>query len=452
MARSSRVIGRWIKRQMPKTLFGRSLLIIVLPVAIMQIAITYIFFDEHWQTVTSRLSDGLAGDIAWAVESYQEDPTDAAFAKLSARAEDSMGLSIALQPGRTLPATRRDAPVLFEPFFAPIDRSLDRALDARLDDPYWFDTTRYPAYVDIRVAVPGGVMRVLAPRDRAFATQGHIFVLWMTVTTILLTTIAILFIRNQVKAIERLANAAEAFGRGGEVLAFKPQGAREVRRAASAFLDMRSRIQRHIDQRTTLLASVSHDLRTPLTRLKLSLALAEPSRTNTAMKGDLAEMEHMIDEYLAFARGEGGEAVETVHLRDLIDEVSEGAVRAGAQVSVSADPELTASVRPNALKRALSNLVMNAAVHGERVEVAASVRPQGGVEITVDDDGPGIPEDRYEEAFKAFGRLDEARNQNAKGVGLGLAIARDVARGHGGDIVLARSPMGGLRAVVRLPG
>jgi two-component system osmolarity sensor histidine kinase EnvZ len=444
--RLGRMIGVWLRRQAPQSLFGRSLLIIVLPVAIMQIAVTYVFFDAHWQTVTSRLSEGLAGDIAWAVESYQDDPSAVAFGKLSRRAEESMGLSIALQPGKKLPVNRRYS------LFAPIDRSMQQALSDRLDQPFWFDTTRYPGYVDIRVAVKGGVMRVLAPRDRAFATQGHIFVLWMTVTTILLTTIAILFIRNQVKAIERLANAAEAFGRGGDVPAFKPQGAKEVRRAASAFLDMRSRIQRHIDQRTTLLASVSHDLRTPLTRLKLSLALAEPSKANAAMKGDLAEMEHMIDEYLAFARGEGGEAVETVHLRELIDEVSEGAIRAGAKVGVAADPEMIVSVRPNALKRALSNLVMNAAVHGERVEVTAKVRPQGGVEITVDDDGPGIPEDRYEEAFKAFGRLDEARNQNAKGVGLGLAIARDVARGHGGDILLARSPMGGLRAVVRLPG
>jgi len=448
----SRAFGRWLKRQLPSTLFGRSLLIIVLPVALMQVAVTWIFFDAHWQTVTSRLSEGLAGDIAWAVESYAEDPTDEAFAKLSARAEESMGLSIALQRGRVLPATRRDAPAPLEPFFAPIDRSLERALEARLDDPFWFDTTRYPAYVDIRVAVPGGVMRVLAPRERAFATQGHIFVLWMTLATVLLTTVAILFIRNQVRAIERLANAAEAFGRGADVPTFKPHGAREVRRAAHAFIDMRSRIQRHIDQRTTLLASVSHDLRTPLTRLKLALALAEPSKRNEAMKKDLAEMEHMIDEYLAFARGEGGEASETVRLRELLDEVCEGARRAGARVSVTADPELAASVRPNALKRALSNLVMNAAVHGERVEVAARPRPTGGVEITVDDDGPGIPAEQYEDAFKAFGRLDEARNQNTKGVGLGLAIARDVARGHGGDITLDRSPLGGLRAVVRLPG
>jgi two-component system osmolarity sensor histidine kinase EnvZ len=441
-----RIAGRWLKRRLPTSLFGRSLLIIVLPVAIMQIAVTYVFFDAHWQTVTSRLSEGLAGDVAWAVESYDEDPTPQAFAKLSSRAEESMGLSIALQPGRELPVNRRYA------FFAPIDRALQQALANRLDDPFWFDTTRYPAYVDIRVAVNGGVMRVLAPRDRAFATQGHIFILWMTVATVLLTAVALFFIRNQVRAIERLANAAEAFGRGGDVASFKPNGAKEVRRAATAFLDMRARIQRHIDQRTTLLAAVSHDLRTPLTRLKLALALAEPSSRNADMKRDLSEMEHMIDEYLAFARGEGGEVVETVRLRDLLEEVSEGAVRAGAQVTVTADPQLTAVVRPNALKRALSNLVMNAALHGEHVEVAAQPRAHGGVEIIVDDDGPGIAAEQYEEAFKAFGRLDEARNQNTKGVGLGLAIARDVARGHGGDILLDRSPLGGLRAVLRLPG
>jgi two-component system osmolarity sensor histidine kinase EnvZ len=441
-----RLVGLWFRRQAPKTLFGRSLLIIVLPVALMQVAVTWVFFDAHWRTVTVRLSEGLAGDIAWAVESYEEDPTPDAFAKLARRAEDSMGLSIALQPGKTLPVNRRYS------LFAPIDRSMQTALGDRLDQPFWFDTTRYPAYVDIRVAVKGGVMRVLAPRDRAFATQGHIFVLWLAVTTVLLTAVALLFIRNQVRSIERLANAAEAFGRGADAPAFKPHGAKEVRRAANAFRDMRARIQRHIEQRTTLLASVSHDLRTPLTRLKLALALAEPSRANEAMKHDLAEMEHMIDEYLAFARGEGGEATETVALESLVEEVVEGARRAGAEVAVELEPELSARARPNALRRALSNLVMNAAAYGERVVVSGKTRATGGVEITVDDDGPGIPETQYEEAFKAFGRLDEARNQNAKGVGLGLAIARDVARGHGGDIVLDRSPLGGLRAVIRLPG
>jgi two-component system osmolarity sensor histidine kinase EnvZ len=441
-----RLVQRLIKRSLPTSLFGRSLLIIVLPVALMQIAVTWIFFDAHWQTVTSRLSDGLAGEVAWAVESYQDDPNDATMARIASRAEKSLNLSIALQPGRSLPDSRRTNA------FAVVDRAIDRALSQRLDAPYWFDTTRYPAYVDIRVKIDQGVIRILAPRDRAFATQGHIFVLWMAMATILLTAIAILFIRNQTRTIERLATAADAFGKGVDMPAFKPSGAREVRQAAHAFLAMKSRIQRHIDQRTALLASVSHDLRTPLTRLKLELALADPGPRTADMKRDLSEMEHMIDEYLAFARGEGGEAVETVHLKALIDEVSEGALRAGAQVSVQADPDLMASVRPNALKRALSNLVMNAAAHGEHVDVLAARRPSGGVEIIVDDDGPGIEADRYEDAFKAFNRLDESRNQNEKGVGLGLAIARDVARSHGGDIVLDRSPLGGLRAIVRLPG
>jgi two-component system, OmpR family, osmolarity sensor histidine kinase EnvZ len=435
-----------LKRLLPATLFGRSLLIIVLPVAIMQVAVTWVFFDAHWTTVNSRLSEGLAGEVAWAVESLRDDPSPEGLATLTERAEESLSLSIVLQPGRTLPTGLRPS------LFASLDRSLRTALSERLDAPFWFDTTRYPAFVDIRVLTPKGVLRIIAPRDRAFATQGHIFILWMAVATLLLTGVAILFIRNQVRAIERLADAADAFGKGGEAPAFKPYGAREVRQAAQAFLSMKARIQRHIDQRTALLASVSHDLRTPLTRLKLELALARPDGRVEAMKRDLAEMEHMIDEYLAFARGEGGEAVESVGLKTLIEEVSEGAARAGARVSIEADPALIAQVRPNAFKRALSNLVMNAAVHGEHIAVHARPRTAGGVEIVVDDDGPGIPAEQYEEAFRPFNRLDEARNQNDKGVGLGLAIARDVARGMGGDVTLDRSPMGGLRATVRLPG
>jgi two-component system osmolarity sensor histidine kinase EnvZ len=254
-----------------------------------------------------------------------------------------------------------------------------------------------------------------------------------------------------VRAIERLAAAAEAFGRGVEAPNFRPHGAREVRQAAEAFLDMKGRIQRYIEQRTALLASVSHDLRTPLTRLKLELALADDSAQVRAMKRDVLEMEHMIDEYLAFARGEAGEAAQAVNVRALIEEVSQSARLAGAQVEVAADPTLEARLRPNAVRRALANLVMNAAAHGERLRICAELPEAGPLEITVDDDGPGIPEDRYEDAFKPFQRLDEARNQNEKGVGLGLAIARDVARRHGGDVTLSRSPLGGLRAVVRLP-
>jgi two-component system osmolarity sensor histidine kinase EnvZ len=435
---------RMLKRRTPTSLFGRSFLIIVLPIAVMQIFVTWYFFDAYWQQVNGHLTEGLAGEVAWVLQAYEANPSPDGLKRLSDRAEQSLDLSIIPEPGGQLPTRRHYA--LFG-----IDAALDRALSDRLDVPYWFDTTRYPAYVDIRVQAPGGVLRIIAPRDRAFATQALGFLFYLFLATVVLTAVALLFIRNQVRAIERLAAAADAFGRGADI-AFKPYGAKEVRQAAQAFIAMKNRIQRHVDQRTALLASVSHDLRTPLTRLKLELALAEPTSRTEAMKRDLAEMEHMIDEYLAFARGEGGEALERTLVAPLLGEVSEGAVRAGAEVHVAADQGLSATVRPNALKRALSNLVMNAAAHGEHIELAARATPAGGVEIIVDDDGPGIPPERFEEAFTPFGRLDEARNQNVKGVGLGLAIARDVARGHGGEVTLDRSPLGGLRAVVRLPG
>ena len=313
----------FLRRRLPTSLWGRALLIIVLPVALMQVAVTWAFFDAHWETVSSNLSQGLAGDIAWAVETYREDPRPEAFRVIADRAEKTQQLSFAFRPGRTLPTNRRANA------FPVIDRTIKRALDERLDEPFWFDTTRYPAYVDIRVQVPGGVIQVIAPKERAIATRSNVFILWLGGATVLLTAVAVLFIRNQVRAIERLAAAAEAFGKGVEIPEFKPYGAKEVRQAASAFLDMRERIGRHLEQRTALLASVSHDLRTPLTRLKLELALAEPTGRTEEMKRDLAEMEHMIDEYLAFARGQAGEAVETVGVRALIEEVGEGARQIG---------------------------------------------------------------------------------------------------------------------------
>jgi two-component system osmolarity sensor histidine kinase EnvZ len=433
-----RLTPRFLKRWVPTSLFGRSLLIILLPIVLMQAAVAYAFFDAEWRTVTTQLSEALASDVAWNVTLYQADPTPQTLARLQARAERTQSLSIALQPGRDLPSKRVAS------LIPPLDEALLGAMADRVDEPSWVDTTRYPGLVDIRVKVKGGVMRFLAPRDRAFAARGWVFILW-------LTGVSLLFIRNQVRAIERLAAAADAFGKGADAR-FKPYGAREVRMAGYAFLAMKDRIQRHIDQRTLLLASVSHDLRTPLTRLKLEAALAEPSPRVDAIKRDIDEMGYMIDEFLAFARGEGGEALEPVALDALVREVCEAASRSGAGVAVDVEPDITVEVRPLALKRALSNLVMNAAGHGDRVAVAARRRPAGGVEIMVDDDGPGIPPESYEEAFKPFSRLDESRNQNDKGVGLGLAIARDVVRGHGGDVVLDRSPLGGLRAVVRLPG
>lgn len=440
------VWARWLKRRLPTSLWGRSFLIIVIPVLIMQGAVTFAFFDAHWQTVTARLSEGLAGDIAWAAESYRDDPTPENLAVIIDRAERSMQLSIAFQEDTELPDDKARSAL------AVLDRTLEAALRSRLDQPFWYDTTRYPAYVDIRVQEPGGVLRIIAPRERAVATQAHIFVLWLTIATVVLLGVAIIFIRNQVRTIERLAEAAEAFGRGETDRNFKPHGAREVRAAAHAFLDMRSRIQRHIDQRTAMLASVSHDLRTPLTRLRLELALAPPFKRADAMRQDMDEMEHMIDEYLAFARGEAGEPTANVDLVGLLSRAADDARLAGVEVEVAAPAHLLFPLRPLAFKRAFGNLASNAASHGEHVRLSARPLPSGGVEVVIEDDGPGIPEDMREEAFRPFSRLDPSRSQNRKGVGLGMAIARDVVRSHGGDIILDRSDMGGLRASIRLPG
>jgi len=429
---------RAIKRWLPSSLLGRTLLIFALPVAIMQLAVGWVFFDNQWRTETARLSDSLAGEISWIRGAYEADPTPRRLAMLKAQAMGNLSLDLSVAPGASVPTT--DAGGLFPQF----DQPLRKALTQRLGAGTWFDSRTRRHAVEIQTPLKEGVLRVIAPRE-------YQFIAWLVLFTVLLTTVALLFIRNQVRAIERLADAADAFGRGGDVPQFKPHGASEVRKAAFAFIAMKERIQRYIDQRTALLASVSHDLRTPLTRLKLELALAEPSPRMAEMKRDLAEMEHMIDEYLAFARGEGGETVEQASVRALIYEVVAGAARTGVDVAVEAEEGLTASLRRGAFKRTLSNLIMNAAAHGSHVAVTGRARAAGGVEVLVDDDGPGIAPENYEEAFRPFSRLDEARNQNEKGVGLGLAIARDAARAMGGDILLDRSPLGGLRAIVRLP-
>jgi two-component system osmolarity sensor histidine kinase EnvZ len=433
-----------LKDLVPRSLYWRSLLIVILPVALMQIVVTWAFFNDHWDAVSRRLATAVAGDVALIAARYEAAPTPETFSALKEEAEAHLRLSVAFQPGASLPdADRRSA-------FAAIDRTLRRSLSEALDTPFWFDTTRYPDYVDIRVVAPGGVLRFLAYRDRVYASTAGLFLFWVVVATGLLLTIAVVFIRNQVRPIAALADAAERFGKGGEAVDFKPAGAREVRQAAAAFLDMRARIQRHIEQRTQLLAGVSHDLRTPLTRLKLQLALIPASQDVAEAKADLDVMESMLDEYLAFARGQWVEEPEAADLGAIAQTAVDDARRAGASIEFAALGELGAVVRPGAIRRVVGNLIDNAIGHGQAVRVLA-VRRGRSILIEVEDDGPGIPPDKIEDALKPFVRLDAARSQNRKGVGLGLAIARDLARSHGGDLTLDRSALGGLRATLRLP-
>jgi two-component system osmolarity sensor histidine kinase EnvZ len=434
-----------LKRYLPKSLFGRSLLIFVVPVAVMQGLIAWAFFEQHWETVTSRLSEGVAGDVAIMTELFETTgENDTAFAPLADAAYRNMQLSVDFREGERLPTSRRSS------FFRTLDRTLRRSLTAAMDNEVWFDTTRYPAYVDIRVQTGTGVLRFIAVRERVFATTGHIFLLWLFGATALLSLVSVVFIRNQVKPIRRLAEAATRFGRGEDAAGFKPAGAREVREAAHAFIDMRQRITRHLDQRTSMLAGVSHDLRTPLTRLKLQLALMPESEEREDAIRDVGEMEHMLEEYLAFARGQVSEETVEADVSALVAETVEAARRADPGITLSADAGLMANVRPGVLKRGIANLISNACAYGTKCEISVRKRRRH-LEIIVDDDGPGISPDKREEAFKPFARLDEARNMNREGVGLGLAIARDVARGHGGDVELSDSPLGGLRATLRLP-
>jgi len=442
--------GRLWRRNVPRSLWGRVLLIILIPIILMQVFVTWVFFQLHWETVTGKLSESLAGDIAWAVNAYDADPTPQTLERIQQQTRNTMQLSVNVLPGKTLPTTRPRS------IYAVLDHALNNALDDKLPDNarWWFDTIKYPGHVEIRVEVPGGVMRIYAAKDRAFATTGYIFIFYLVGASAILTVIAVLFVRNQVRAIERLAQAAEKFGRGEDDPNFKPYGASEVRAAASAFIQMKERIQRQIEQRTTLLASVSHDLRTPLTRLKLELAMAEQDTGTQRMKQDVSEMAYMIDEYLAFARGEMAEDAEVVSATALMSSIAGGIERSGHTPIVGyLDEDVFVRIRQLSIERALNNLIMNGFHYGKTVALNATVAGEDlpMLHLTVDDDGPGIAPEKREDAFKPFSRLDEARNQNIKGVGLGLAIARDIVRGHGGDLTLGDSPMGGLRAEITLP-
>jgi len=293
-------------------------------------------------------------------------------------------------------------------------------------------------------------LHVITSRKRLFSSTTYIFIMWMVGSSIVLLAVAIYFLRNQMRPIRRLAVAADSFGKGRDVVDFKPEGAREVRQAAAAFIAMRERIRRQITQRTEMLAGVSHDLRTPLTRMRLQLAMLGEGEDIASLKADIAEMEKMIEAYLDFAKGEGPETPTPTDLSSLLAEVVASGRRNGGDIALTSNGDLTVPVRRNALKRCFSNLVENALRHGEHVTIAAERRGDV-VEVAIDDDGPGIPEADREAVFRAFHRLDASRNFETGGVGLGLAIARDVVRGHGGDVLLSTSEAGGLRALVRLP-
>lgn len=432
-----------IGHAMPKGLYARSLIIIIAPIVILEAVVAFVFMERHWQTVTARLSAAVVRDISAIIEVIGTYPQDPDYAKIGAIAQDRLRLNVTILPAQPLP------PPAPKPFFDLLDEALSLEISRQINRPFWIDTVGRSSFVEIRVQLPDKTLRVIAPRNQAYASNSHIFIVWMVASSLVILSIAILFLRNQIRPILRLAQAAENFGRGQPARDFVPRGAREVRQASRAFIEMRQRIERQIEQRTTMLNGVSHDLRTVLTRFRLQLALIEGPDAE-ALSRDVDEMQAMLEGYLAFAKGDAGEEAQIMDLRAMLEQIVADARLGGADIALTFAGEPTARLRPQGMRRLFTNLVSNAVRHGDRILVGAE-RGQGSLAVSVDDNGSGIPPEHYETVFKPFVRLDEARNLDESGTGLGLAIALDIARVHGGDIVLDRSNLGGLRATVRLP-
>ncbi|GAA0567046.1 ATP-binding protein [Craurococcus roseus] len=454
-----KTVSRAARSVVPRGLLGRSILIILAPILVLQVVALLLFYGGHLDVISRRLAGGVAGDVAMVAELLRREPPENRgwiFREASWR----LDLNLAFEEGARIQGGPRPAslPLL------PLEEDLDRALAERVRAPFDTDWQTDPRSVIVRVQLPDGVLHVEAPRKRLFTATLYLFVIWLVGSALLLSAVAVLFMKNQVRAVRRLADAAEAFGLGRDIGAIKPEGATEARQAAAAFNLMRERIRRFVSQRTDMLAGISHDLRTPLTRMRLGLDML-PRHPDTeedvaALVQDVEEMERMVAAYLAFARGEGTEQARPADLVELVQDAAANARRAGAVVEVRApDGPLVMPLRPDAVRRCLGNLLDNARRHARLITVAVDAVPRAAMaggpggngegaywaQVTVDDDGPGIPAAEREDAFRPF------QSGAPGGTGLGLAIARDIVRAHGGDIMLEQSPLGGLRARLRLP-
>ena len=441
------VFIRWFAKKMPKGLYARSLLIIIVPMVVLQSVIAFVFMERHWQTVTQRLSESVTADVAAIIDVIEDYPQDPEFAQITTIARDRLGLNISILPPDPFP------PAVGKPFFSLLDDTLRTEITQQIDRPFWIDTVGDSDLLEIRVRLekPENVLRVFVLRNKAYASNSHIFLIWMVGTSLVLLIIAILFLRNQIRPIQQLSHAAESFGKGQNMSKdFRIRGASEVRQAAHAFLQMRGRIERQIEQRTAMLTGVSHDLRTILTRFKLQLALISQTNEIEELQADVDDMQQMLEGYIDFAKGDTNEDIENININEILQRHNLEKDLFQKEYDIECPQNLTLNIRPNAFTRLTSNLVTNAFRYANQL----SVKVTDGTEritLTFDDDGPGIPEEMKEEVFKPFMRLDEARNLDDSGTGLGLSIARDIARNHGGDINLYDSSMGGLRVIVVLP-
>jgi two-component system osmolarity sensor histidine kinase EnvZ len=438
-------IARFADRHSPQTLFARALIIIVVPMLLLQALSAWWFYSQRGDNVTNRLAILLVRDLRMLIALRADFPDDQHHAWIIRRAAQDLLLYVSFRKGIVRPFQEPE-------YFDIAAREVQGALEADLKRPFFLDNNIGGNQMLIEIQLnDGDVMDVLVPHLRLTFGSSFAYVIAQVGLALVLFGLAIWFMHRELVPIAHLGVAADALGKGRDVPDFAfSGGTREVRNAATAFHTMRIRLRRSIQQRTEMLAGVSHDLRTPLTRMKLSLALLPDSPETKELADDVADMERMIEGYLAFARGEGDEDPEPADLSEILEDVAAGARRDNANVEVTWQGDMDVELRALAMKRCLTNLVSNALRYGTTVQINA-VRGRTSVEITIDDNGPGIPPDKYEDVFRPFFRLDESRNVDTGGVGLGLTIARDVARSHGGDVALAPSPLGGLRVIVRIP-
>ncbi|MDC0216357.1 HAMP domain-containing histidine kinase [Candidatus Pelagibacter sp.] len=432
-------LSSFIKKLLPKQLFYRALLIVAAPIIILQLTISIVFFDSLWIKTNKGMTRALVGEIrtfinAYTNEDYNKDLLITLF-------QENLEFNVKFEPSKVLP---KEIP---KRWFSPIDRTLRRELKSKIPI-YWFNTTSYKELIDLRIKYGDGYFQFYIPKDRVTSSSARLFALWITLPAFLLITIAIIFLKNQTRPIINLARASEKFGRGEDVEDFRPSGALEIRQAGYEFDKMRKRIIRHLNQRSEMLSGISHDLRTPLTRIKLQLAFIKDEVISKKLSEDVIEMEKMLNEYLQFASSGSKEKTETFNLSELLENTINKYGK--KEITFNISERIYFNGRKNLIQRCFNNLIDNATKYSKNILLTLA-KSNNNVSIIIDDDGPGISKKERENVFKPFYKIDKGRNDSKSSVGLGLSIAADIIRSHGGSIRLEESPNSGLRVKIFLP-
>ena len=433
-------LSNFVKKILPERLFYRSLIIVATPIILLQIIITVVFFDSLWIKANKGMTRSLVGEVQTMFDVYKKGDANEQEMIINLY-NKNFDFIIVFKENELMPTKKA------ERWFSPIDRSLRRELKPVFDS-FWFDTTSYKELVDLRIKYKNGALQIFFPRHKIAPSSARIFALWVTLPGFFLIFIALIFLKNQTRPLVNLAKAAEKFGKGEFIKEFRPSGAREIRQAAYEFDRMRKRITIHLNQRSEMLSGISHDLRTPLTRLKLQLALLKQQDIAKKMSDDIDEMERMLNEYLDFASEQKHEKTEMIDINQIIENIVKKYDDKKINLKLEEDKKI--NIRVNSIKRCLINLIDNGLAYGKKVDILTKKTMQSII-IIIDDDGPGIPENEHQNVMKPFYRIDKSRSQNKSGVGLGLSIANDIIRSHGGSISLEKSPLNGLRARVSLP-